>query len=116
MRNLANIPNCPQCQSEYAYEDGNLFVCPECAHEWTAESQKEAEESAKTRDVNGNELQDGDMVTIIKDLKVKGGSGPLKIGTKAKIRLVDGPNGHNLESKFDGIGTLYIKSEYVKKI
>ncbi|RXM22265.1 alkylphosphonate utilization protein, partial [Citrobacter sp. AAK_AS5] len=78
--------------------------------------QKEAEESAKTRDVNGNELQDGDMLTIIKDLKFKCVSVPLKVGTKAKIRLVDGPNGHNLESKFDGIGKLYIKNEYVKKI
>jgi len=113
---MTNIPNCPQCNSEYAYEDGNVFICPECANEWTQDSLDEAEAANRTLDSNGNELQDGDMVSIIKDIKVKGGSGPLKMGTKAKIRLVDGPDGHNIQSKFDGIGVLYIKSEFVKKI
>lgn len=114
---MSTLPNCPKCQSEYTYEDGNLLVCPECAHEWTLESADEAaaEETLEVRDVNGNILQDGDSVTVIKDLKVKGSSNALKIGTKVKsIRLVDGD--HNIDCKIDGFGAMQLKSEFVKKI
>ncbi|GLY10918.1 zinc ribbon domain-containing protein YjdM [Bacillus badius] len=107
------LPNCPKCTSTYTYEDGNLFVCPECAHEWTLESETEEEQVFK--DANGNTLHDGDTVTIIKDLKVKGSSSVLKIGTKVKnIRLVDGD--HNIDCKIDGFGAMKLKSEFVKKV
>lgn len=107
------IPNCPKCNSEYTYEDGNLFVCPECAHEWTADEKVE-EDGLVVKDAYGNILQDGDTVTIIKDLKVKGSSTPLKIGTKVKnIRLVEGD--HNIDCKIDGFGAMQLKSEFVKK-
>lgn len=107
------IPNCPKCNSEYTYEDGNLFVCPECAHEWSGEEQVE-EDGLVVKDAYGNILQDGDTVTIIKDLKVKGSSTPLKIGTKVKnIRLVEGD--HNIDCKIDGFGAMQLKSEFVKK-
>mgnify|MGYP000874525507 CR=1 FL=1 len=109
------IPNCPKCNSEYTYEDGNLFVCPECAHEWTGEEQEEQQDGLVVKDANGNLLQDGDTVTIIKDLKVKGSSSNLKIGTKVKnIRLVEGD--HNIECKIDGFGAMKLKSEFVKKV
>ncbi|ARD48025.1 alkylphosphonate utilization protein [Sporosarcina sp. P37] len=114
---MSTLPNCPKCQSEYTYEDGNLLVCPECAYEWTAESMEESEQSGvpEVRDVNGNILQDGDSVTVIKDLKVKGSSNALKMGTKVKgIRLVDGD--HNIDCKIDGFGAMQLKSEFVKKI
>jgi len=111
---LANLPNCPKCNSEYTYEDGNLFVCPECAHEWTTEGAEEKEDTQVVRDANGNILNDGDSVTVIKDLKVKGSSSTLKIGTKVKsIRLVDGD--HNIDCKIDGFGAMKLKSEFVKK-
>lgn len=112
---MENLPNCPKCNSEYTYEDGNLFVCPECAHEWTqAEADKAAEEGI-VRDANGNVLQDGDSVTVIKDLKVKGSSSVVKIGTKVKnIKLVDGD--HDIDCKIDGFGAMSLKSQYVKKI
>ncbi|WP_100329959.1 zinc ribbon domain-containing protein YjdM [Bacillus xiapuensis] len=110
---MINLPNCPECDSEYTYEDGSLFICPECAHEWSQE--EEAEETEKVyRDANGNVLQDGDDVTIIKDLKVKGSSSVLKIGTKVKgIRLVDGD--HDIDCKIPGFGAMKLKSEFVKK-
>lgn len=113
---MLDIPNCPKCDSEYTYKDGILFVCPECGHEWTSESEKDITENEKViRDVNGNELQDGDSVTVIKDLKVKGSSSALKMGTKVKnIRLVDG--NHNIDCKIDGFGAMKLKSEFVKKI
>lgn len=112
---MANLPNCPKCGSEYTYEDGNLFVCPECAHEWSQHEAAEAAEEQVVRDANGNILQDGDTVTIIKDLKVKGSSSSLKIGTKVKnIRLVDGD--HNIDCKIEGFGAMSLKSEFVKKI
>ena len=112
---MAAIPNCPKCNSEYTYEDGALFVCPECAHEWTLEAAQEPEESNIVKDANGNVLNDGDSVSIIKDLKVKGSSSTLKIGTKVKsIRLVDGD--HNIDCKIDGFGAMKLKSEFVKKI
>lgn len=111
---MFQLPNCPKCQSEYTYENGTLLVCPECGHEWTAEDVAQAEEEKVVRDANGNVLQDGDSVTVIKDLKVKGSSSALKQGTKVKnIRLVDGD--HNIDCKIDGFGAMQLKSEFVKK-
>ena len=113
---MDNLPNCPKCNSEYTYEDGSLFVCPECAYEWTLESETENSEDNKIiKDSNGNILNDGDSVTVIKDLKVKGCSSPIKKGTKVKnIRLVDGD--HNIDCKIDGFGAMSLKSEFVKKV
>lgn len=113
---MSNLPNCPKCHSEYTYEDGILLICPECAHEWTLEVENGSNEEQKiVKDANGNVLHDGDSVTIIKDLKVKGSSSVLKIGTKVKsIRLVDGD--HDIDCKIDGFGAMKLKSEFVKKI
>ncbi|OYY50954.1 MAG: alkylphosphonate utilization protein [Methylophilaceae bacterium 17-44-8] len=112
---MSQLPNCPQCQSTLTYEDGGLFICPECAHEWSQESQPDSAVSEKVvRDANGNVLQDGDSVTVIKDLKVKGASSMLKVGTKVKnIRLVDGD--HDIDCKIEGFGAMKLKSEFVKK-
>jgi protein PhnA len=111
---MSKLPNCPECKSEYTYEDGSLFVCPECAHEWTREAEV-SEDQKVVKDANGNILSDGDSVTIMKDLKVKGSSSTLKVGTKVKnIRLVDGD--HNIDCKIDGFGAMSLKSEFVKKI
>lgn len=111
---MSQLPNCPNCGSEYTYEDGNMLVCPECAHEWTLEADTSEEEKV-VRDANGNVLQDGDSVTVIKDLKVKGSSSVLKIGTKVKsIRLVEGD--HDINCKIDGFGAMKLKSEFVKKV
>jgi len=105
---------CPQCHSEFAYQDGALWVCPECAHEWTAEDLVEAPEGLVVRDANGNPLQDGDTGTVIKDLKVKGSSLVVKVGTKVKnIRLVEGD--HDIDCKIDGVGSMGLKSAFVKK-
>lgn len=114
---MYKLPNCPKCNSEYTYEDGNLLVCPECAYEWTKESQAQAEEANIVRDANGNELNDGDTVTIIRDLKVKGSSSSIKIGTKVKnIRLIeDSGDGHDIDCKIDGFGAMKLKSSVVKK-
>ncbi|MBP2228138.1 protein PhnA [Azospirillum agricola] len=110
---------CPQCGSEHVYQDGSLWICPECAHEWNPEAaagDAGAEASEGVRDANGNPLSDGDSVTVIKDLKVKGSSLVVKGGTKVKnIRLVDGADGHNIACKIDGIGAMNLKSEFVKK-
>ncbi|MGZ9585816.1 zinc ribbon domain-containing protein YjdM [Paenibacillus marinisediminis] len=113
---MSNLPNCPQCSSEYTYEDGSLLVCPECAHEWSPEADSDHHEDIKVvRDANGNVLNDGDTVTVIKDLKVKGSSSTLKIGTKVRnIRLVDGD--HDIDCKIDGFGAMKLKSEFVKKV
>ena len=110
------LPNCPECKSEYTYEDGSLFVCPECGHEWSTEVEAGSSDDQKIiKDANGNVLQDGDTVTVIKDLKVKGTSLVVKIGTKVKnIRLVDGD--HDIDCKIDGIGAMKLKSEFVKKV
>ena len=110
------LPNCPKCGSEYTYEDGSTLVCPECAHEWSPNEEKESKEDILVvKDANGNPLQDGDSVSIIKDLKVKGSSSTLKIGTKVKgIRLVDGD--HNIDCKIDGFGAMKLKSAFVNKI
>jgi len=108
------LPHCPKCNSEYTYEDNGMFICPECAHEWNdAEPAHNADELI-VKDANGNLLADGDSVTVIKDLKVKGSSSMLKIGTKVKnIRLVEGD--HNIDCKIDGFGPMKLKSEFVKK-
>lgn len=113
---MSSLPNCPKCNSEYTYEDGSLLVCPECGHEWTLELETENSEDQKViKDSNGNVLTDGDTVTIIKDLKVKGSSSVLKVGTKVKnIRLVDGD--HDIDCKIDGFGAMKLKSEFVKKV
>ena len=106
------MPNCPMCQSEYTYEDRGLFVCPECGHEWS--ESEDVEEGLVVKDSNGNPLQDGDNVTVIKDLKVKGASGAIKQGTKVKnIRLVEGD--HNIDCKVDGFGPMKLKSRFHKK-
>lgn len=111
-----NLPNCPKCNSEYTYEDGNLLVCPECAYEWTLESINESNEDKKiVKDANGKVLSDGDTVIVIKDLKVKGSSSDLKQGTKVKnIRLYD-DGVHNIDCKIAGFGDMLLKSEFVKK-
>ncbi|WHY88943.1 zinc ribbon domain-containing protein YjdM [Neobacillus novalis] len=113
---MSNLPNCPKCNSEYTYEDGSFFVCPECAHEWALELETVNNEDQKVyKDANGNVLTDGDSVTVIKDLKVKGSSSVLKVGTKVKnIRLVDGD--HNIDCKIEGFGAMKLKSEFVKKV
>ncbi len=112
---MSDYPNCPECDSTYTYEDRGLFICPECAHEWTAAETADAEQSRVIRDANGNELQDGDSVSVIKDLKVKGSSLVVKVGTRVKnIRLVEGD--HDIDCKIDGIGAMKLKSEFVKKI
>jgi len=112
-----SLPNCPECGSTYTYEDRGLFVCPECAHEWSADAETTKEETAVIKDANGNPLADGDSVTVIKDLKVKGSSNAIKMGTKVKnIRLVpDSADGHNIDCKVDGFGPMKLKSEFVKK-
>ena len=113
---MFSLPNCPECNSEYTYEDGTLLICPECSHEWTRVlegSNKDDDENA-VRDVNGNILQDGDSVVVIKDLKVKGSSSVVKMGTKVKnIKLVDGD--HDIDCRIDGFGAMSLKSEFVKK-
>lgn len=114
---MSALPPCPVCSSPYAYESGTLLICPECAHEWVpgaAPSGPPAEERAVVRDANGNALADGDTVTVIKDLKIKGTSQVVKVGTKVKnIRLVDGD--HDIDCKIDGIGAMKLKSEFVRK-
>jgi len=113
---MADLQNCPKCNSEYTYEDRSLFVCPECANEWTLELETEnIEEKKIIKDANGNVLNNGDSVTLIKELKVKGSPTALKKGTKVKnIRLIDGD--HNIDCKIDGFGAMELKSEFVKKI
>nr|WP_090934345.1 zinc ribbon domain-containing protein YjdM [Pelosinus propionicus] len=111
---MMDLPNCPKCKSEYTYEDGSLLICPECSHEWTVDGDN-SEEKKSIKDANGNVLSDGDSITIIKDLKVKGSSSALKIGTKVKnIRLVDGD--HNIDCHIEGFGAMKLKSEFVKKL
>ncbi|MBY0544968.1 MAG: alkylphosphonate utilization protein [Gammaproteobacteria bacterium] len=113
---MTDLPKCPKCNSEYTYEQDILYVCPECAHEWLRASTEAIGDSEKIiKDANGNVLADGDTVTVIKDLKVKGSSLVVKVGTKVKnIRLVDGD--HDIDCKIDGIGAMKLKSQFVKKI
>jgi protein PhnA len=120
---MSDLRKCPQCESEYTYEIDFLMVCPECGHEWAKNEVSETRESEiennleddLIRDAHGTELKDGDSVTVIKDLKVKGSSSVVKIGTKVKnIRLTDGD--HDIDCKIDGFGSMGLKSEFVKKI
>ncbi|WP_136069359.1 zinc ribbon domain-containing protein YjdM [Modicisalibacter radicis] len=112
---MSQLPPCPACASEYTYEDMSLFVCPECAHEWPKAAPVEgAGDERIITDANGNPLQDGDTVSVIKDLRVKGASAVVKVGTRVKnIRLVDGD--HDIDCKIEGIGAMKLKSEFVKK-
>jgi len=112
---MENLPNCPKCNCDYTYEDGSLLVCPECSYEWNTNESLDSEDIIK--DVNGNILNDGDSVTVVKDLKVKGSSSSIKIGTKVKnIRLVhNSSDGHDIECKIDGFGAMKLKSSVVKK-
>jgi len=111
---MSTLPPCPHCKSVYTYEDGGQYVCPECAHEWAIGAATESSEQKMVRDAHGNELKDGDAVTVIKDLKIKGSSLVVKVGTKVKnIRLVEGD--HDIDCKIDGIGAMQLKSEFVKK-
>jgi protein PhnA len=113
---MEELPNCPKCGSEYTYEDGPLLICPECAYEWSANEAEEEEQGLVVKDANGNILSDGDDVTVIKDLKVKGSSSGIKVGTKIKgIRLVEGNDGHNIDCKVPGVGAIKLKQEFVKK-
>lgn len=111
---MSKLPNCPKCESEYTYEDGNLYICPECAHEWSADITAD-DDTLSVSDANGNPLHDGDTITVIKDLKVKGTSTVVKVGTKVKnIRLVEGD--HDIDCKISGIGPMKLKFIFVKKV
>jgi protein PhnA len=112
---MTALPKCPKCSSEFTNEDGANYVCPECAHEWSKDAPAESGEKAKVfKDAFGNVLVDGDSVTVIKDLKIKGSSSVVKVGTKVKnIRLIDGD--HDIDCKIDGIGAMQLKTEFVKK-
>ncbi|PLW77814.1 zinc ribbon domain-containing protein YjdM [Cohaesibacter celericrescens] len=112
---MSELPPCPQCKCEYTYEDGALLVCPECAHEWSASATTDAEAQDIIRDSNGTPLSDGDTVTVIKDLKIKGTNDVVKVGTKVKnIRVVGGD--HDIDCKIPGVGPMGLKSEFVKKV
>jgi len=111
---MQSLPKCPKCTSEYTYKDGASFACPECAHEWEESAEEIAHDILTIKDANGNKLQNGDTVTVIKDLKVKGSSLVIKVGTKVKdIRLVEGD--HNIDCRIDGVGAMKLKSQFVKK-
>ena len=111
---MDTLPPCPQCQSEFTYQDGEMMICPECAHEWSPSDSDETSNELVVRDANGNLLQDGDTVVVIKDLNVKGSSSGIKIGIKVKnMRLVD--SDHNIDCKIPGVGAMGLKSEFVKK-
>lgn len=112
---MSEFPACPECSSPYAYEDGIQYVCPECGHEWSGEAGDDSvDDGPQVRDANGNPLADGDTVTVIKDLKVKGASQVVKVGTRVKnIRLVEGD--HDIDCKVEGVGPMKLKSQFVKK-
>ncbi|REL32473.1 zinc ribbon domain-containing protein YjdM [Thalassotalea euphylliae] len=109
-----SLPPCPQCQSEYVYQDQSLLICPECAYEWDPAEVAE-EEAIKVKDANGALLADGDKVTVIKDLKIKGSSQVIKIGTKATVRRVLDKKDHELDCKVDGVGEMMVTAQFVKK-
>lgn len=113
---MSELPDCEKCGSKYTYEDGTIYVCPECGYEWSKDTLNKEDVDEKTvTDANGNQLKDGDTITVIKNLKVKGSSTVVKVGTKVKnIRLVDGD--HDIDCKIDGIGAMKLKSEFVKKV
>ena len=118
---MSDLPHCPKCNSEYTYQDAGQYMCPECAHEWSAKASKDGSgngdghlDGKQIYDSNGNLLKDGDTVTVIKDLKVKGSSLVVKVGTKVKgIRLVDGD--HDIDCKIPGVGAMKLKPQFVKK-
>lgn len=111
---MSTLPPCPSCSSAFTYEDRSLLICPECGHEWQAGETAAPDDALVVKDAHGTLLADGDTVTLIKDLKVKGASQPIKVGTKVKnIRLIDGD--HNIDCKVDGFGPMQLKSEFVKK-
>ena len=111
---MENYPNCPKCECEYTYDDGTFYICPECANEWLMDNS--IDDSVK-KDVNGAILENGDSVVVIKDLKIKGSSSTIKRGTKVKIRLTEDDGvGHDIECKFDGVGTIKLKTSLVKKV
>lgn len=111
---MTALPACPSCQSSYTYEDGLMFVCPECAYEWPKEGDIETAEDV-VRDINGNVLNNGDTVTVTKDLKIKGSSSVIKVGTKVKnIRLIDGD--HEIDCKIDGMGGMKLRAKFVRKV
>lgn len=118
---MTSPSHCPKCQSENIYQDVSLWVCPDCGHEWNPDqiTQTIAEDpvdDGKTRDSFGQILNDGDSVTVLKELKIKGATSSVKVGTRVKnIRIVDGPDGHDISCKIDGVGSIYLKSEFVKK-
>jgi protein PhnA len=114
---MKDVPNCLKCGSKFTYKDGNLYICPECSHEWIGSLEPEDEKhEVVVKDAFGNTLKDGDSVTIIKDIKVKGSSSVIKVGVKVKdIHLVDEVNGHNIDAKVPGFGSMMLKSEIVKK-
>ena len=112
---MNTLPSCPECHAEYTYQDGEQLVCPSCGHEWSPDSTPAATEGVIVKDANGTPLSDGDTVSVIKDLKVKGSSSVVKVGTKVKnIRLVEGD--HDIDCKIAGIGAMQLKSEFVKKV
>lgn len=112
---MSELPNCPQCSDPYSYQDGILFVCPSCGHEWPVNEDPAASDEDAVRDANGNVLETGDTIVVIKDLKVRGTTKVVKVGTKVKnIRLVHGD--HDIDCKIDGIGAMQLKSEFVRKV
>jgi protein PhnA len=112
---MSTLPACPKCHDEYTYEDGNLLICPSCGHEWNPTEAPAVEAAKVWKDANGNVLQDGDTVTLVKDLKIKGSSSVVKVGTKVKnIRLIEGD--HDIDCKIDGFGPMQLKTEFVKKV
>jgi protein PhnA len=111
---MSSLPPCPSCHSTFTYEDGGLLICPECSHEWSRDTVPAQDAQRVWKDAHGNVLHDGDTVTLIKDLKIKGSSSAIKVGTKVKnIRLIDGD--HDIDCKIDGFGSMQLKSEFVKK-
>ncbi len=113
------VPKCPSCEAEFSYQDGQMWICPSCSHEWSINANSEEASSGEKvyKDAHGNVLVDGDSITVIKDLKIKGSSEVVKVGTKVKgIRLIDSGNGHDIDCKIKGIGAIQLKSEFVKKI
>lgn len=111
---MQELPNCPECDSAFTYETGDFLACPECGHEWNAADAAQQDDGPSAKDAHGNVLVDGDTITVIKDLKIKGSSQVVKVGTKVKnIRIVEGD--HDIDCKIDGIGSMKLKSEFVKK-
>ncbi len=108
------VPNCPKCESEYVYQDQSLLICPECSFEWNPEEIKE-DDVVKVKDANGALLADGDKVTVVKDLKIKGSSQVIKIGTKALVRRVFDKKDHELDCKVDGVGEMMVTAKFIKK-